>query len=417
MEDTKIFIVGAGISGLIAAIELEAAGFRPTILEASDRIGGRVKTEEIDGFLLDRGFQVLLTAYPEAKKYLDYDLLNLKAFEPGAIIMNPGNSFAIHDPIRSPFKIIDMAISPVGTLKDKFKIFQLTQSLKSKSIEQIFLEPSTTTLDFLISYGFSQKIIDNFFKPFFRGIFLENELETSSRMFKFIFKMFGKENAAIPERGMGAIPEQLANRLERTAVRLKTKVEKIEGLQIHLEGGEKLDADKIIIATNPRWVLPQLVKNYKSKGKVVTLYYSLEKSFMANPMIGLVPDDRFLINNLVFLTDVNKSYSKTGRALLSVSITAPVTVDESLSKKIAIELEALSGIKAEYFKFLKSFEINDALPDIQDVKYTMHPHYDQLYDHCFQAGDYLLHGSINAAMTSGRIAAEALILSLQTQKI
>ena len=133
MEEKKIYIVGAGLSGLIAALELEKVGFAPILLEATDRVGGRMKTDEIDGFRLDHGFQVLNTAYPEAKKYLDYKALSLKNFDPGAVIFDGVDSYVITDPLRSPLKIVGMAFSKVGTFLDKVKMFALTQELKKKS--------------------------------------------------------------------------------------------------------------------------------------------------------------------------------------------------------------------------------------------------------------------------------------------
>ncbi|MDO9553828.1 NAD(P)/FAD-dependent oxidoreductase [Rhodonellum sp.] len=413
MSETKVYIVGAGISGLIAAYELERAGISPVILEASDGVGGRVRTDDVNGFLLDRGFQVLLTAYPEAIRYLDYQELHLKTFDPGAVVMKPGNLFTIHDPLRQPSKVINMAFSPVGTLKDKIKIFLLTQSLKKKSEEEIFAEPSMSTLKFLQQYGFSEKIIENFFKPFFKGIFLEENLETSSRMFKFVFKMFGIGNAAVPELGMQAIPNQLSQKLQKTTIKLNTPVEKIEGNQIILKSGERILADKIIIATRPDLLLPQLSGQFKPDRKVINLYFSLEKSFMISPMIALVPDESFLSNNLVFMTDVSPAYSKEGKALLSVSVIKNVGVDDSLAKKIAIEMEALTGIKSEHFKWIKTYEIQEALPDLDDLQNSIPFSNTKIMDGVFLAGDYLLNGSINAAMTSGRKAAEACLYSLQ----
>ena len=167
MEDQKIYIIGAGISGLVAAIELEKAGFTPVILESSGEIGGRMKTDNVDGFLLDHGFQVLNTAYPEAKKYLDYGQLQLKNFDPGAVIFDEKESYIITDPLRNPLKIVGMAFSKVGTFLDKVKMFTLTQELKKKSNEEIFNEPSVPTLQYLKNYGFSDLVITNFFKPFF----------------------------------------------------------------------------------------------------------------------------------------------------------------------------------------------------------------------------------------------------------
>jgi protoporphyrinogen oxidase len=411
--EIDIYIIGSGISGLIAAYELEQAGFSPIVLESDKAVGGRVRTDYQDGYLMDRGFQVLLTAYPEAQRYLDYDALKLKKFDPGAIILKPGNLFTIHDPLRSPMKIVSMAFSSVGTFMDKIRIFKLTQSLKRKSVEEIFQEPSMTTLQFLRNYGFSEKIIENFFMPFFRGIFLENDLETSSRMFNFVFKMFSIGHAAVPENGMQAIPNQLKNKLTKTTFRFNSPVKTIEGNIIVLESSERLKADKIIIATRPDKFLPQMAGQFKPSRKVVNLYFSLEKSFFASPMIGLVTDKQFLVNNLVFMTDVSKSYSKTGRALLSVSITKPVIVGDKLAEMVKVELEALTNIKSTHFKLEKIYEIDEALPQVEDLQYHISATNSKIYDHVFLAGDYLLNGSINAAMTAGRSAAEAVILSIQ----
>ena len=413
MDQQKIYIIGAGISGLIAAYELERAGYSPQILEASDGVGGRVRTDIENGFLLDRGFQVLLTAYPEAKRYLDYEKLKLKMFDPGAIIFKPGDFFAVHDPLRNPMRLFGMAFSKVGTLKDKFKIFTLTNSLKKKSEEKIFAEPSLTTIDFLRNYGFSETIIDNFFKPFFKGIFLENGLQTSSRMFNFVFKMFSIGFAAIPERGMQEIPDQLKNKLQKTVFHFNSPVEKVEGNTIFLRNGNKIQADKVIIASRPDRMLPQLAGQVKEYRKVINLYFSLEKSFIAQPMIGLVPDSQYLINNFVFMTDVSKSYSSSGKALLSVTVTQDSKADELLVKMVALELEALTGIKANFFHHIKTYEIKDALPQVDDMQYTISPTNTKIQDDVYLAGDYLLNGSINAAMTAGRKAAEAVMLSLQ----
>ena len=413
MDQQKIYIIGAGISGLIAAYELERAGYSPQILEASDGVGGRVRTDIENGFLLDRGFQVLLTAYPEAKRYLDYEKLKLKMFDPGAIIFKPGDFFAVHDPLRNPMRLFGMAFSKVGTLKDKFKIFTLTNSLKKKSEEKIFAEPSLTTIDFLRNYGFSETIIDNFFKPFFKGIFLENGLQTSSRMFNFVFKMFSIGFAAIPERGMQEIPDQLKNKLQKTVFHFNSPVEKVEGNTIFLRNGNKIQADKVIIASRPDKMLPQLAGQVKEYRKVINLYFSLEKSFIAQPMIGLVPDSQYLINNFVFMTDVSKSYSSSGKALLSVTVTQDSKADELLVKMVALELEALTGIKANFFHHIKTYEITEALPQVEDMQNNISPTNTKIQDDVYLAGDYLLNGSINAAMTAGRKAAEAVMLSLQ----
>ncbi|MBI0398285.1 NAD(P)/FAD-dependent oxidoreductase [Cyclobacterium marinum] len=406
-SEKSVYIIGAGISGLVAAIELEKVGYFPVILEASDGIGGRVKTVEAYGYLLDQGFQVLLTAYPELSRYLDLDKLNLKKFKPGAIIFEGGEgSFAVHDPLRNPLKLFSMAFSKVGTVWDKYKMYALTKELKEKSIEEIFDSPQQTTLAYLEGYGFSKRIVHNFFKPFFSGIFLEDKLSTSSAMFEFVFKMFGEGYAAIPQKGMGEISQQLYSQLEHTQVRFQTKVSSIEKNTIHLESGNQLTADQIIIATAPNEIIGKEILKYN---KVTNLYFTLQQSFIGKPMIGLVPDEQYLINNFVFMTDVSKSYSSDGRALLSVSIIKDVEGIDSLENMIAKELEALTGINANHFEHVKTFSIDKALPILSEVKNTLPLQHVKLYDNVYLAGDHLLNGSINAAMTSGRLAAKTLM--------
>ncbi len=411
MEDQKIYIIGAGLSGLVAAMELEKAGFTPVILESSGEIGGRMKTDQVDGFLLDQGFQVLNTAYPEAKKYLDYSQLNLKIFDPGAVIFDGKESYIITDPLRNPLKIVGMAFSKVGTLLDKVKMFTLTRDLKKKSNEEIFNEPSLPTLQYLKQYGFSDLIINNFFKPFFRGIFLEKHLNTSSRMFEFIFKMFALGNAAIPAKGMGEIPEMLKRQLSKTQIYFNSPVKQVVGKSIYLTNGEIIECDRIIIATQPDVVMPQLQGQFPPAQKVINLYFSLQRSFMARPMIGLVPGEGHLVNNLVFMNDVSDAYAPKDKSLLSVTVLETTLTEKELIKAVQAELEEISGVKSVYFKFIKSYYINYALPAVDDLKYSIPSTECKITDHVYLAGDYLLNGSINAAMTSGRIVAEAVVYS------
>jgi protoporphyrinogen oxidase len=411
MEEEKIYIIGAGLSGLIAALELEKSGFSPIILESTDDVGGRMKTDEVDGFLLDHGFQVLNTAYPEAKKYLDFQALRLKTLDPGAVIFDGKDSYIITDPMRNPLKIVGMAFSKVGSFLDKVKMFTLTQELKKKANEVIFNEPSIPTHQYLKGYGFSDQIIDNFFKPFFRGIFLERHLNTSSRMFEFIFKMFALGNAAVPEKGMGEIPAMIRRQLGKTQIYFNTSVEKVEGKTIQLSNGEILEADRIIIAVQPDKVMKQLQGQFSPSHKVINLYFSTLKSFLARPMIGLIPGDNHLVNNIVYMDDVSKAYSSNGRALLSVSVLESDLGEKELIKAVQAELESISGIKGDYFKFVKAYQIPYALPNLDDLKYSIPFTECKITDHVYLAGDYLLNGSINAAMTSGRTAAEAVVFS------
>jgi protoporphyrinogen oxidase len=415
MSEKKIYIVGAGLSGLIAALELEKAGLSPVILEASDRVGGRMKTDIVEGYRLDHGFQVLNTAYPEAKRYLDFQALQLKNFDPGAIIFEGKDSYILTDPLRNPLKLVGMAVSRVGTFLDKVKVFTLTQELKKKSSEEIFAEPSLPTHEYLKKYGFSDAIITNFFRPFFRGIFLEKDLETSSRMFEFVFKMFSQGYAAVPAKGMGQIPEMIKSQLQTTEIRLNSPVASVEGGKILLADGTQLEADRIIVAVQPDLVMKQLEGQFAPSRKVINLYFAAPKSFLGRPMIGLITGQR-VINNLVFMEDVSKDYVPAGKSLLSVTVLDTELTDKELIKLVQSELEEISGTKADQFKHLKTYLIPHALPQVGDLKFSIPFTECKVLDQVFLAGDYLLHGSINAAMTSGRTAAEAVIHSFSERE-
>ncbi len=416
MQNERVIIIGAGIAGLTAAIELEKAGFKPTILEGSDSIGGRVKTDKVGEYLLDHGFQVLLTAYPEAQHYLDYEKLNLKKFTPGALIIDSENgSYTITDPLRQPTSLFSMLFSPVGSFSDKVKIFQWNRELKKLSIENIFEKTETTSLDFLREKGFSETIINQFFKPFFGGIFLENKLDTSSRMLEFVFKMFGEGHAAVPKNGMKAIPEMLAANLSQTDIKFNQRVEKVGLKKVTLDNGDELDADVIIIATKPDTLLPQLVGQFAEDQFVTNLNFSSDVDPIGKSLIALVPDEKYLINNISVMNNTSYSYAPEGSYLLSVSVTQNYQEnDKQLKQRILKELlEVFPELKNATIEHLKTFYIDNALPQIDDFQNKMKPSQSKIQDGIYLAGDYLLNGSINAAMASGRYAAHAVFEDLK----
>ncbi len=214
----EMVIIGGGLAGLAAAVELEKFNLKTLVIDDSDRVGGRVKTDEVEDFLLDRGFQVYLSQYPEGQSVLDYHRLDFHAFSPGAVCFNQYEKFTVKDASRSKLAIPKMLFSQVGTFMDKVRLGNLTATLKATTNEEIFAKPEVTTAYYLEKRGFSKKIIERFFRPFFSGIFLENELKTSSRLFEFTFRMFALGHAALPAKGMEEIPKQLKAQAEKNRI-------------------------------------------------------------------------------------------------------------------------------------------------------------------------------------------------------
>jgi len=410
-KDFKIYIVGAGVSGLVAAQVLENQGYQPVILEASDRAGGRVKTDIKKGFQLDHGFQVLLSSYPAAQKYLDFKALKLQKLKPGAVIFKKGKQQIIGDPLRDISVLFSTLFSGIGTLSDKFKIFQLNLKLKNKSIEAIFSSNEISTKAYLQEFGFSSQIIAQFFTPFFTGIFLENELTTSSRMFEFVFKMFGEGLAVLPKGGMEEISKQLVSNLKNTTFQYNTQVTSVSDEEIILHTGDKLASTATIIATDAS----KLVKNAPSKNltwkSCQTLYFTANKRVIEKPMIGLVSREDSLINNIFYHTSV-ATHSNNTEELLSVTVVKEHQLsEEQLIATVTKQLKEECHIDA--ITFLEIYNIKRALPDLKDIKYEVTPSETQLSSGIFLAGDVQLNGSLNAAMIAGEKAALQVIASLK----
>lgn len=409
-QKEDIHIVGAGISGLIAAQVLEQNGYKPTIWEGSGSIGGRVKTDIIKDYQLDHGFQVMLDAYPKCKKYLDYETLELQSLLPGAMIFNNGRSQTIGDPLRNTSFLFSTLFSSVGSLGDKLKILSLNSDLKKKSIETIFESPELTTLHYLQKFGFSEKIIKNFFQPFFTGIFLETELTTPSRMFEFVYKMFGEGLAVIPKKGMGAVSDQLASKLKQTTINLNTKIASVSGNTITLEKGEQLRPDFIIVAAEPTGIIPNYQSTISWK-RCDNLYFEVKKPTISKPIIGLNTSTTSLVNNIFYHTSVSTA-TKGAYALLSATVACDHELDEAeLIKQVSEDLSRSFNIETK--SFLKHYPIEQSLPHLSDLKMDVAPTESLLTDKIVLAGDYLLNGSLNATMASGENAAMAAIGALQ----
>tara|TARA_B110000967_G_scaffold36853_1_gene36129 strand:+ start:502 stop:1743 length:1242 start_codon:yes stop_codon:yes gene_type:complete len=409
-KSPSIHIIGGGISGLIAARVLEEHGLSATIIEATDRLGGRVKTDVVDGYSLDHGFQVLLTAYPAAKKYLDFDALELQEFLPGSAIFKNGKQKIIGDPLRNLSLLLPTLFSGIGTVNDKLKILALNRRLKKKSIQNIFAEKEQTTRVYLENIGFSEAIITNFFTPFFSGIFLENKLETSSRMFEFVYKMFGEGNAALPKDGIQAIPKQLFEKLKSTTYVFNTKVKSVENGSIKLESGETLKSNFTIIATQASGLVSNL-KNQATLWKSCdTLYFEVAKREIKKPLIGLIAMHNALINNIFYHTSLQTSATAT-KELLSVTVIDKQNLtNKQLVTEVQKELKELCNIDS--CTFIKQYNIPMALPNLQDIQYEMLPSETRLTETIFLAGDTQLNGSLNAAMIAGeRAALEVINLS------
>ena len=409
-----VLIVGAGLAGLCCARELQAKGVSFQILEASDGIGGRVRTDEVDGFLLDRGFQVLFTAYPEAKLCLDYARLDLNPFFPGILSWYAGRMNKLLDPWRMPGAWKEAFQSEFGTLADKLRIARLRSRLRRTSIEEIFRRPERSTKEALAAEGFSNEMIHHFFRPFLGGILLDGELKSSSRMSEFVLKMMSEGDASLPARGMGAIPTQLAEKFPADTVRLNTRVEALHENELKLAGGETLRARATVIAAEGPSAAHLVGEVEPASRSVTCFYFAADESPVAEPILLLNGDGAGPINNFAVISRVAPTYAPAGKHLVSVSVLGiQQLTDAQLGGFIIAQMKNLFGKAASAWQMLRSYRITHAQP--QQYPGALEPPQRpvRIRPGVYTCGDHRDNASMNGAMASGRRAAEAVLSDLQ----
>ena len=411
---SDILIIGAGLAGLSCALDLQQSSLSCKIFEASDAIGGRVRTDQHNGFLLDRGFQVLLEAYPECRRILDYKQLNLKRFDPGAVVWYRGKLRSLYDPRRRPSRIPDDLFSRLATFADKLRMGRYVLDLKRRNLNDLLSAQESTTAAAITARGFSPAITERFLRPFLGGIFLERELATSSRKFDFVMRMFAEGGASVPAQGMGAIPAQIASRLRPDSIRLNAPVKSVTAKSITLESGEEISGEAVVIATDH-----VRARSLNSKveavplNNVTCLYFIAHETPLkgSNLVLNGEGEADGPVNNLAVMTEVAPSYGQKGTSLISVSIIG--SADGSrLESPVRVQLTRWFGQQVSRWFLLRAYHIEHALPLQTPQTGGLLPRPSRVGDGTYICGDHCDLASINGAIVSGRRAAEAIIEDL-----
>jgi len=407
MTSHDVVVVGAGLAGLAAAIRLREKGHHPLVLERSDGPGGRVRTDEVDGFLLDRGFQTLLTAYPAAATLLDYDALRLRSFEAGSLVRVGDRFHRVADPFRCPGDAFGTLRAPIGNMKDKRAVLKFRSKVRKLDLEDLFTRKETTAAERLNEAGFSSKMIDTFLRPLFAGIALDPDLQFSSRSLEFIFAMLSEGDAAVPLTGMGEISKQLAARVPTESLRFNSEVTEVADHHVVVDG-TRVEAQAVVVATDAVDAARLTNGEVENPGAnaMTTWWFAAPETPVQRPVIVLDGNSNSAVNNLAVLSQVSPAYSPDERSLVAVS-TPAIGVEESAVRTTLTEwfggiVEEWQTIRVDSIERAQPKQLVGEDPD-QSVR---------LPSGRFVAGDHRQHASINGALVSGCRAADAVAARL-----
>jgi phytoene dehydrogenase-like protein len=422
MTEADCIIVGAGLAGLACAKDLRAAGRRVLLVEAADRVGGRVATDDVEGFRVDRGFQVYNDAYPEGRRQLDLAALQLGRFTAGALVADGARLRRVADPWRQPWAAVASLCDGTVGIADALRTARLRRDAVA-GFTSGRLDPDgpadaaeRTTAEELAARGFSPAFIRRFFVPFFGGVFLERSLETAAPVFLFDFAMFALGRACLPAGGMAAIPGQLAAALPDDAVRLACPVRAVAPGVVELSPGERLTARDVVVATDRAAASRLLPPEHRGawagrRDKATRLVaFAADRSPLASPTLVVNGTEAGPIDNLTVPSDVAPGYAPPGAALVTVSVREAFTdVGGSLADAIRGQAAGWFGPQAHGWRELGAVDVRHALPDESPGARGSRPATPRLAAGLFVCGDHCTTASINGALASGRAAAAAVL--------
>ena len=410
-KQVEVAIIGAGLAGLACAIELQKNKIDFQIFEASDGVGGRVRSDVIDGFILDRGFQLYNPSYAEGKRLLDYQDLDLKPFTPGVAIRDGKRLRLVVDPFRSKdfrFRLLrDLPGNPFSQLGlvRYFLKYLITSDAQIATTKDISAQTSLT------KSGIKGALLEKLFRPFLQGVFLESELSTSRKFLDVVLKNFLQGIPSVPAKGMQEISNQLAAKLPKEKISLNTKVLSISGNKLTTSEGE-IEARKIVVATDPTTAISWLKLEPKKMHSVTTWYFKADKSInsivKAKPILFVDAQKTGPLTNAVVITNAAPSYAPNGEVLVSASAISPNENADLLSVKKHLSL--LFGVNTDSWQLIKEYKIKEALP-------AMIPPFslvssNQINNDLFVAGDHRVTSSIQGALLSGTNTATLVKVSL-----
>lgn len=410
--DTDVVVIGAGLAGLACARAVQAAGRSCVVLEASDGVGGRVRTDVVDGHRLDRGFQILLTAYPEVARHVDVDALDLRMFSPGAVVRIGDRFHRLSDPVREPQTLLSSARAPIGSWGDRLRAAKLAVDLRRAEVPDLMQAEERSTLAELEGRGFGP-MIDRFWRPLFAGIQLDPELGVTSRRFLVILKMLLEGDSAVPAAGMGELSAAVAAPLDDGVVRLDHPVERVQGTTAVLADGEQVAGARLVVATEGPAAARLIGVAEPASRPVGCVWFSAPGRPVEGRAIVLDGDGTGPVRNLAPMSNVSPDYAPAGRSLLAAAVPSPIGGPDGIGDLVGpvrTQLRSWFGAEVDDWEVLRVDRIAHGHPDQRPP--TALKRSVSLGEGRYVCGDHRDTPSINGALYSGRRCGEAVLADL-----
>jgi phytoene dehydrogenase-like protein len=430
MVRPQVLIIGGGVAGLCAAIVCERSGVSWRLLEASDRIGGRVSSRIVDGCTIDHGFAVLLSSYTEIARFIDWDALEVRALRASARVWNGERFRSIAHPLAHPAGGVAGLFSGLLSMRDIAALLPLALGAAwGVHIPDPTACRGMSTEQLLLKRGVSRELMDSFFRPFFGGVFLDPTLGYDAAPFKWRLSMFARGRATLPRRGMGAVSEQLRQALpheSRCHLLVKCAAQSIgsdpaaAGWSVVDSAGHAHSAQQVIVACDAhsaRRLLPSL--SARRWCSTVTMTWRVKTAHcpavLRRPELLLNGTGRGPVNHAVSPTSVWPDHAPHGESLVSGSV-----IDQDLCELSESELESRSrtqmeswfGSAVREWTHVATERIAHALPCQHPEDLAIRPSMRHASG-VWIAGDHVSDGSIEGAMRSGRLAAESACAALR----
>jgi phytoene dehydrogenase-like protein len=430
VEHSMIVIIGAGLAGLTCARELVKEGQRVLVLEAAEQVGGRIRTDmHEDGYRLDRGLQVLFTAYPAARRHLNFVDLKQRFFAAGVLLAKHGRLYELADPLATPGGLLPGLRSSLLSPADLLRIVRLSADVARYSVAEIFAgkgQPDgrdESIEAYLRRLGFpEQGFIASFARPFYGGILLDHRLATSARLFRFLCKMQTSGKMVLPAEGMQRVPEMLAATLPPGSLRLRARVSSLQVQDgrvsgVRLATGEVIEAGQVVVATERSAAMQLTGQTLPGKARSsVCLYFGGRERLYTQRKMVLNPAPDAYVNHATLVSNIAPTYAPPHRHLLSATIVDPGSDDdEEIERRARAEIatwfptqdlqpwQILGIYRLPFSQLAQPPGFFDALPSHTLTTCGL-----------YLAGEYTSASNIQGAMQSGEDVARAVLQAMAT---